>query len=234
MQVPLPSRSLLPVLQGGMLSLQLSLLLADSSQDVSRAASGFTIFQTNAHPVLRVNRIRLIIRGYIRHCRTAPCHPEFVVRLLPNLLDVICAILNETFFSPQMLARRQRHGYVGGGRRGNVWSSIEQFVISVPFSFDIRSTLLYAAHIDDADLPNYPPQKYVQAMIPLSVMANILTLSTLRSVAELHGIEAGSRANAATIRSYIVNTTVLNASNTSLYSPLRKVLLRSMQFVMPN
>ena len=61
-------------------------------------------------------------------------------------------------------------GYVGGGsQRGVSWASIESFSESTPETFDKCSTFLYAAHIDRvAGLENYPPSKYVYAMIPSS------------------------------------------------------------------
>ena len=96
-------------------------------------------------------------------------------------------------------------GHVGGGsRRGVSWASIDGFAKSTPENFDIRSTLLYAAHVDEVTgLKNYPPSKYVYAVIPLISMVDVLSLANVRAIATLHGIAVGSRCNAMSLKSYI-------------------------------
>ena len=99
-------------------------------------------------------------------------------------------------------------GHVGGGsRRGISWATIDSFAKSTPKTFDIcttSSTLHYVAHVDEVTgLKNYPPSKYVYAAIPLVSMVDVLSLANMRAIATLHGIAAGSRCNAITLKSYI-------------------------------
>ena len=96
-------------------------------------------------------------------------------------------------------------GHVGGGSpRGVSWASIESFSKSTPQTFDKRSKLLYAAHVDAVTgLKKYPPDKYVYAAIPLISMVDMLSLVNVRAIAKLHGIAVGSRCNATSLKSYI-------------------------------
>jgi hypothetical protein len=95
------------------------------------------------------------------------------------------------------------HVLGGGSRRGISWASIDGFARSVPKTFDIRSTLIYAAHVDEVGLKNYPSNEYVYAVIPLISMVDVLTLANVRAIATLHGIDVSSRCNATSLRSYI-------------------------------
>jgi len=97
------------------------------------------------------------------------------------------------------------HVPVGGGSpRGVSWASIESFSKSTPKTFDKRSKLLYAAHVDAvAGLKKDPPDKYVYAAIPLISMVDMLSLVNVRAIAKLHGIAVGSRCNATSLKSYI-------------------------------
>ena len=96
-------------------------------------------------------------------------------------------------------------GHVGGGSpHGVSWASIESFSKSTPETFDVRSKLLYVAHVDAvAGLNNYPPDKYVYAAIPLISMVDMLSLVNVRAIAKLHGIAVGSRCNATSLKYYI-------------------------------
>ena len=96
-------------------------------------------------------------------------------------------------------------GHVGGGsRRGISWALIESFSKSTPKTFDKRSMLLYAAHIDEvASLEDYPPSEHVYAAIPLVSMVDVLPLVNVRAIATLHGIAVGSQCNAMSLKSYI-------------------------------
>ena len=82
----------------------------------------------------------------------------------------------------------------GGSRRGISWTSIDSFAKSVPKTFDVRSTLLYAAHVanDEVSLKKYPSHENVYAVIPLISMVDILTLANVRAIAALHGIDVSS------------------------------------------
>src|ERR1700678_974464 len=106
------------------------------------------------------------------------------------------------------------HVPVGGGSpRGVSWASIESFSKSTPKTFDKRSKLLYAAHVDAvAGLKKYPPDKYVYAAIPLISMVDMLSLVNVRAIAKLHGIAVGSRCNATSLKSYIGEHSCSNCS----------------------
>ena len=83
----------------------------------------------------------------------------------------------------------------GGGSWHHIsWASIDSFAKSTPKTFDICSALLYAAHVDEVNLKNYPPNKYVYAAIPLISMVDVLTVADVRAilVATLHGIDVSS------------------------------------------
>ena len=68
--------------------------------------------------------------------------------------------------------------HVGGGSpRGISWASLGPFARSTPETFDVHSTLRYAAHVHKDDLKNYPPVKYVYAAVPLISMVDLLTMS---------------------------------------------------------
>ena len=95
-------------------------------------------------------------------------------------------------------------GHVGGGSRRRIsWTLIDRFVKSTPITFDKRCMLLYAAHVDEIGLKNYPPSKYVYATIPLISIVDVLSLANVRAIATLHGIAVGSRCNAASLKSYV-------------------------------
>ena len=93
----------------------------------------------------------------------------------------------------------------GGRGKCNTWSSIEEFVLTVPQNFDGKATapVSYMAHVDGVDLLKFPPDKYIHARLSLVDLVDMIELDDARPIARLHDVAVGSRCTLALLKSYV-------------------------------